>query len=573
VEQFGLGTSSNYDAGEASAKIAEITGPDNRTRLLANAHKLAPSFLMPDAGAWIWRSLAAKRAEPTPFDQLYANALVPAKPDEVEPLSFAHKLAAIIPQLSDHELIDSYLPPDEPRQKSDLRGALRFLHSALQSFGSLPVKLLAAERLSLLVPNFRPILVLWAELLEEAGDLKEAAAKARQSLSLFYDDVYTQTLFMRCAGEVNHHANGQDLFCSRPFRNFEVYEDGSVHVCNCTCVPFPVGNAITQTAEEIWQSPAAKAVRASILDGSFRYCSPMTCPWRFALPKRSERPEEFAHLQRIGIEGTVQKPQHLNLSYDRSCNLSCPSCRNQLLMANKDQRDKNDRIRDRVVLPLLETAETVYITGSGDAFGSPHFRGILKQLCDPHYKVEIILGTNGQLITPRLWEEFAPLHARFRDITISIDGATPETFERLRRGSTWEKLQVTMGILRVARETRRIRRLKVNMVVQTENFLEMRPLLALCREWAVDAVCFYRLRQWGNIIPGHYLASDITNPLHPRHRELLTELAHPDFGAPIVDHYDMYELIAKAQSGRKAAGEVLLLAAGAPVTAPESLLV
>ena len=203
-------------------------------------------------------------------------------------------------------------------------------------------------------------------------------------------------------------------------------------------------------------------------------------------------------------------------------------------------------------MPLLETAETAYITGSGDAFGSPHFRGILKKLCEPRYTVEIILGTNGQLITPRLWQEFEPLHARFRDITISIDGATPETFERLRRGSSWEKLQVTMGILSTARRLGRIRRLKVNMVVQQTNFLEMRPLLALCRAWAVDAVLFYRLRQWGNILPNHYLASDIANPLHPRHPELLRELARPDFDDAMIERYDMFELIARAQSARQA---------------------
>lgn len=591
VEQFGLGVSSNYDANEAVAKIEQLTTTTSRATFLANAQRVAPHFLMPGCGEWIWRSLAAKRALPTPFGRLYAqagdgdfeggneSAAVVVNPSDAEspvaePESFARKLAAIVPQLADAAVLESYYPPNEPRQKADVRGGVWFLRAALREFGPLAVRLIAIERLALLMPRFRPVLVAWAELLEEAGKLPEAAEKARKSLSLFYDDVYTQTLFMRCAGEVNHHANGKDLFCARPFRNFEIYEDGSVHVCNCTCVPFPVGNATTQTAEEIWQSPVAQAVRASILDGSFRFCSPMTCPWRFALPKRSERPAEFAKLQALGIDGKGQPPQHLNLSYDRSCNLSCPSCRNQLLMANADQRKKNELIRDRVVMPLLETAETVYITGSGDAFGSPHFRGILKQLCDPRYKVEIILGTNGQLITPRLWEEFSPLHARFRDVTISIDGATPETFERLRRGSSWEKLQVTMGVLQVARQTRAIRRLKVNMVVQTENFMEMRPLLALCRAWAVDAVCFYRLRQWGNIVPGHYLASDITNPLHPRHAELLAELAHPDFAHGIVDHYDMYELIAKAQADRLAREAVAptALPASMPAILPEPVL-
>lgn len=74
VAQFGLGTSSNYDAGEAREKIEQITAPENRAQLLANARQLAPCFLLPDAGEWIWRSLASKQPEPTPFEHLYQNA-------------------------------------------------------------------------------------------------------------------------------------------------------------------------------------------------------------------------------------------------------------------------------------------------------------------------------------------------------------------------------------------------------------------------------------------------------------------------------------------------------------------
>ena len=568
VNQFGLGVSSNYDAAEAQDKIAELTIPARRTTLMANARRVAPAFLLPGCGEWLWRSLAAKRPEPTPFDHLYQADVAPtpvavgAMADEApaETQSFAQKLAAITPRLSDQKFLDGYLPPDEPRQRvgADLRGAVRFLHEALASFGELPVRLLAAERLALLVPNNRPVLVTWAELLEQSGDLPEAAAKARRALSLFYDDVYTQTLFVRCVGDVNYHADASDRFCPHPFENFEIYKDGGVFACNCTQVPFPIGNAHTQDAKTIWQSAPAQAIRASILDGSFRYCSPMTCYKRFNLPKRAEHPEEFARLQRIGVSG-VETPKHLNLSYDLSCNLSCPSCRNGKVMATAEERLQLDHVRDAIVLPLLESkyAETVYITSSGDAFGSPHFRGVLKQLCDHKFEhVRITLGTNGQLITPRLWEEFKPLHPRFRDITISIDGATPESYERIRRGSTWEKLQVSMGILQNARRTDAISRLMVNMVVQEENFLEMRPLLELCKGWAVDGVRFYRIRQWGNVVPGAFMRSDVANPLHARHPELLAELAHPLFGDPIVDHYDMYELIQRAQAARVVTGEV-----------------
>jgi hypothetical protein len=43
------------------------------------------------------------------------------------------------------------------------------------------------------------------------------------------------------------------------------------------------------------------------------------------------------------------------------------------------------------------------------------------------------------------------------------------------------------------------------------------------------------------------MASDIANPLHPRHPELLAQLSDPIFADPIVDHYDMYVLIRQAQ--------------------------
>jgi MoaA/NifB/PqqE/SkfB family radical SAM enzyme/tetratricopeptide (TPR) repeat protein len=561
VRQFGLGLTSNYEPAEAAGKIAAFTDPARRDTFVANARRVAPAFHFPGCGEWIWQSLAARMPLPTPFDFLYLkNGYEPvqvdpslngrAAVDEMNGAAFDCSLPGLVAKLSDHALHDSFLPPEEPRQRLDVRGVVRFLQAALRPLGPVSRRLLAIERLAALVKGHRGVLVVWAELLEESGDRPGAAAKARQALSLYYDDVHTQTLFVRCVGDVNFHAGASDRFCPHPFENFEIYKDGSVFPCNCTQVPFPIGNAHTQTKEEIWQSPAAKAIRGSILDGSFRFCSPMTCWQRFNLPKKSEQPARWAELRRIGVEG-VQPPKHLNLSYDLSCNLSCPSCRNGQIMATHEERQKLERVRDRIVLPLLEqgAAESVYITGSGDAFGSPHFRSVLKELCDPKYAhVAITLGTNGQLITPRLWDEFQPLHARFQDITISIDGATPETYERLRRGSTWEKLLRTMGVLETARRTGVIRRTMVNMVVQEQNFREMRPLIALCRGWAVDGIRFYRIRQWGNVAPGTFMASDVANPLHARHAELMAELAHPDFAHPIVDHYDMYSLILQAQA-------------------------
>lgn len=481
--------------------------------------------------------------------------------------SLEDTLLGIIRKLGDEKLMDRFLPENEPRQRQDIRGAVRYLHFAMRRFGPLETRLKAAEAMARIAKN-RPVLVAWAELLEAAGDKERAVKVARIALTIFYDDVHTQKLFLRCGGGEDYHAKAQDRFCSNPFENFEIYPDGSVHICNCIEIPFAVGNVFTQTAEEIWRSPQAQAIRTSMLDGSFKFCSPMGCWKRFNLPKKSEQSEEFERLKRIGVAGG-EMPKHLNLSYDRSCNLSCPSCRNELLMANKAQREKLDIVRDKIVLPLLadKAAETVYVTGSGDAFGSPHFRGILKELCDPRYAhVKIVLGTNGQLITPRLWEEFQPLHARFSDVTISIDGATPATFEKLRRGSTWEKLETSMAVLRDSRRANKISLLVVNMVVQQDNFREMRLLLEKCRDWAVDKVRFYRLRQWGHTDPRSFDERDVSNPAHPDFPSLMEEFSHPDFLEPIVTRYDLFELIEKAHN-QKASRPPL----PAPAPAPDPL--
>lgn len=489
---------------------------------------------------------------PAAIDLAFPDPVTPAPAESRAPLE--QKLEMILSKLRDTAFLDRFYGEGELRQREDVRGGVRFLLGALRSFGALPQQLLAAETLTRMSGGHRATFVAWAHVLEQAGQLKAAAVAARIALTIFYDDVHTQKLFLRCGGGTDFHANAKDRFCANPFENFEIYVDGSVFICNCIEIPFAVGNIFKQDVMEIWQSPQAQAIRASILDGSFRFCSPLGCWKRFNLPKRSEQPEKFERLKKIGVGGSAM-PRNFNLSYDCSCNLSCPSCRPHLFMANREERAKQEIIRDKAVLPLLadKNAAIVYITGSGDAFGSPHFRNLLKQLCDPKFEhVQITLGTNGQLITPRLWEEIRPLHARFNDITISIDSATPATYERLRRGSTWERLQQSMGILSSARRAGAISRLIVNMVVQKDNFLEMRQVIALCKNWAVDGIRLYRLRQWGHTSPAVFADLDVSDPMHPRHGELLAEFSHPDFLDPIITRYDLYELIEQVHQAKPA---------------------
>ena len=477
------------------------------------------------------------------------DAAATAQPSRAELVAM---FGAVASRLDDRVFVDAFLPPEEPRQWEEVRGAVRFLQESLAGLRSSGERIAVLAALAVLRPKNRAVLVVWSELLLALGDKQAAAEKARAALAIFCNDVPTQRLFLHCTDGADYFADAADRFCRQPFRNLEILDNGDCFICNCTWLPFPVGNAFRQTPAEIWRSPAAVALRRSILDGSFRYCSPMSCPMRFSLPKRRERVDAFRQIQMIGEGAGSVWPSEMALSYDRSCNLSCPSCRSELAMAGQAQRERMAEMRDRVVLPLLRTVGYVYITGSGDPFGSPHFRDLLRRLCDPAYRhVQLHLMTNGMLVTPRLWHEYAPLHRRISMLTVSIDGAQTETYERLRRGASWSRLEQTMMFLARERAQGRLRYLVVNMVVQEENFREMRLLIARCRQWNVDSLRFYRLRQWNSYTMSEYQARDIVNPLHPRHMELLEELGDPVFSDPIVYLWDLYDLIAQARRLRE----------------------
>jgi hypothetical protein len=98
VTRLGLGASSNYDAAEAAAKIRLLTTSRERDRLLDNARAIAPRFILPGCGEWLWRSLAAARPEPTPFDGLFespAGSRTPIAETDASPLmAFAAECSA-----------------------------------------------------------------------------------------------------------------------------------------------------------------------------------------------------------------------------------------------------------------------------------------------------------------------------------------------------------------------------------------------------------------------------------------------------------------------------------------------
>ncbi len=352
-------------------------------------------------------------------------------------------------------------------------------------------------------------------------------------------------------------------FCPKPFTTLETTHQGLAYMCCPIWLPTPIGR-LDADPDEIWSGPTAQKIRESIIDGSYRYCSRVHCSaiTNRALPARNSL-EAQDILNDFTTPGQkIPSPKHVVLSHDKSCNLSCPSCRAAMVVLDKARQEKLDALIERVIVPLLRGAESVNITGSGDPFGSNHFRNLIKRITNaqkasagksspqefPHLKID--LHTNGQLWDERAWKELG-LSGRVRGAHISIDAAKPETYAFARRGGSFERLLKNLEFIRELRRSGEIAQLAFSMVVQSRNFREIPDFIQLGADYAADTVLFEMIRKRDIFSGDEYKEAFIGSPAHPDYEEFVTLLRRRDFavarpGGPNVHMGNVLDYVRRA---------------------------
>ena len=341
------------------------------------------------------------------------------------------------------------------------------------------------------------------------------------------------------------------LFCSKPFEFLDVGAHprrGDAYLCCPSWLPKPAGNLSHSSVEEVWNGEAARSIRRSILDGSFRHCS-KNCPFLESatgpVQKVSQVTNPF-HLEILArqSESLTRGPRVVNAAFDRSCNLSCPSCRTRKII-EKNDKDEILALQRKIELSALSEARVLYITGSGDAFGSPYFFSWLRSLdVSPYPKLRLHIHTNAQLLTPQRWGKISPeVRERIDTCDISIDAASAATYLLNRRGGEWETLLENLGFICQLRKAGELRHVMISMVVQENNFSEMPQFVRLGNRFAVDHVYFRHLVDWGSFGRDELAQRSIHLESHPRHAELLEVLGDSSLHDPTVDLGKLGELV------------------------------
>lgn len=385
-------------------------------------------------------------------------------------------------------------------------------------------------------------LVAAALLAMRSARFVQAATLAERAYAADQHEVFAQRIFLSAKEERQdlHLAVDDwlaDRFCSNPFTDVEVIQSRDVFTCCAAWLPAAIGAADDPDIDP-WRSPRAQELRRSIIDGDFSYCSRLNCP-KIAgrqLPLKDEvtDPVMRQHIDRQ-TPLDLPDPDRVLLSYDTSCNLSCPSCRLKLISLGRAAASQLDQFYEAHVAPLLTNASRIKITGSGDPFGSNHFRHVLRSLtAQKAEQPRLQLQTNGVLFDARAWNDLG-LEGHVKSVWVSIDATEPETYAVLRRDGDFDRLLKNLAFLAEKRKEGQIAELRFDFVVQAANFRQMPAFAEMAQDIGADGVHFLMLRNWGTFSPEVFQEMAVTFDTHPEHAAFLDVLNEPRLNAPGVD--------------------------------------
>lgn len=366
--------------------------------------------------------------------------------------------------------------------------------------------------------------------------------------------------FKEHQGSLNQNKNLEGRFCYRPFRLLEIHKEYYGFLCCPSWLPKIVGNCKTSGVEAVWNSQKSQEIRQSIFDGSFRYCDHKECPeiQGNRLPTYESLSPYWKGI--VDARKTIVDllPTEIALCYDISCNLSCPSCRTDKVMDIRGKTFDEKMAFTHHLVQLINQSEgqkepiTLRVTGSGDPFAAPVYFKLLQDLEGeklPH--LQVILQTNGVLLTPQNWQRIHRIHKNVTAISVSIDAASARTYEKVRRLGNWEKLIKNLNFISQLKDELKFHGFSLNFVVQKENYHEMADFVAMALELKnVTEVFFSFVNDWDTWNKKDYQQQCIWKNTHPLFNDFMKSLCNPIFDHKIVTMGNLseYRRIALSES-------------------------
>jgi MoaA/NifB/PqqE/SkfB family radical SAM enzyme len=119
-------------------------------------------------------------------------------------------------------------------------------------------------------------------------------------------------------------------------------------------------------------------------------------------------------------------------------------------------------------------------------------------------------------------------------IRISIDAASKETFETIRRGGRWEPFLENMEFISSLMKNDLIPSFGISFTYQAGNYHEMPDFVRLGKAWGVTRINFEKLEDHGTYAGEGYKQLAVHKPDHPEHQKFLQVLRDPILNDKVV---------------------------------------
>lgn len=209
-------------------------------------------------------------------------------------------------------------------------------------------------------------------------------------------------------------------------------------------------------------------------------------------------------------DGTVQRklgirPLKLEIDITTQCNLRCTMC--YLSDPRYGKRERQDISIDefrRTAREIFPYCGLVSLSFGTEPLLHPQLIELLEITAQEEVPWRYLI-TNGLLLDARTIAAFVriPLHG----FSVSIDAATAETYERIRRGGRWETLMSNLRALREAKlqAGSEYPRLTFNFVMMRSNLEELPALIRLAHEFGAEGVSATHLTPFDGLRIEHEL--------------------------------------------------------------------
>jgi len=327
--------------------------------------------------------------------------------------------------------------------------------------------------------------------------------------------------------------NLKGKFCDKLYNWLEIDMHGKAWMCCPSWLPYPIGNVLEQSLEEIWNSEKAQTLRNQIFTGDWKYCQHEFCPMI-----AGDHLPDLVDVVDAPKSTKADLPSQINFSNDESCNLRCPSCRVDKLLYTEgplyDRRKAvNDKIFDMLFTIPTDRSFSIHVTGSGDPFASKIYREMLYKIDGSLFPNLLVnLQTNGVMFTEKNWNKISKIHNNLNRCAISFDAGTKETYEnKTRLGGDWDLLVQNCKFLDTKQGEFSNFHIVYDFVVQVDNYKEMKSYIEFidCNFPNAKDICFSLVTDWGTWTKEVYQEKCIWKETHPEYESFLEILRDPIF--------------------------------------------